>query len=212
MRGVGIALAAGLAITAAAVGVTLSGSPPSVAATNGISGEETLGSTRQSVSACQGGEALPSGTSAIRLAFIAEIGPRITVTALSGKRVLTHGTRRAGWSGGVVTVPVRRVAHASSGVNICFTLGPTVEPIRISGSSTPAAIALSTPEGQKLPGRMRIEYLRPDDASWFSLLPSIARRMGLGHAWAGTWIVFALLAAMAGAMTLGSWLILRELG
>jgi hypothetical protein len=213
MPSVRIALAVGLGLTAAAIGATLSGSPPSVAATNGISGETTIGTTRQSVSACQAGEVLPAGASAIRLAFVAEIGPPVTVTALSGKRVLAHGTRGAGWSGGVVTVPIRpRVSRTTPGVTVCFALGPTVEPLRISGENAPAALALSTPSGERLPGRMRVEYLRPGSASWASLLPSVARRMGLGHAWDGTWIVFALLGAMASGATLASWLVLRELG
>src|SRR6202043_813748 len=54
----------------------------------------------------------------------------------------------------------------------------------------------------------RVEYLRPGHSSWWSLASSVARRMGLGHAAAGTWIVFLLIALMITVVTLASRLIL----
>jgi hypothetical protein len=211
MRRVKIALTTGLTLLAIAIGLTLLHSPMSVARTNGISGEAVIAMTRDSASACQGKEVLPAETSAIRLTLVAEIGPKITVAALFGKHALTHGARGAGWTGGTVTIPVKRVSHTTSNVDICFALGPAVEDVRILGQNASGAAALSAPEGQRLAGRMRVEYLRQGHASWSSLLPSIARRMGLGHAWGGTWIVLVLLAAMASGTTLASWLIIREL-
>lgn len=211
MQSVRIALAAGLTITVLAIGVVLSGAPSSLAGTNAISADANLGGTNQSSSVCQGNEVLPSGTSAIRLTLVAEIGPKVTVAARSGGQVLTHGTRGSGWTGGTVTIPVTRVSRTTSDVDICATLGRPVETIRVFGQRTPKALALTANGGQKLLGRMGIEYLRSGHASWLSLLPMIARRMGLGHAWGGTWIVFFLLGAMASGVTLTSWLILREL-
>jgi len=211
MRSVRVALALGATLAALALAATLTRSPPSVARTNGIPDEGEVASTQERARACQPEELLPAGTSAIRLTLGAEIGPQVGVTVRSGTRIVTRGVRRAGWTGGSVTVPVHRVSHATSHVNVCFALGRPLEAVKILGNQTAAADALVSSGGERLSGRMGVEYLRPGQASWLSLLPSIARHMGRGHAWSGTWIVFALLTAMASVACLIAWLTLREL-
>jgi hypothetical protein len=211
MRSVRIALALGAALVALALGLTLQGAPASVAGTNGIREGAEVARTDRATSACQLQEALPAGTSAVRLTLAAEIGPPVSVTASAGGRPITHGARGAGWTGASVTVPVRPVSRGVSGATLCFALGRPLESVAIFGQKGPGANALSGPRGERLRGRMGVEYLRPGHASWFSLLPSIARRMGFGHAWPGTWIVFALALAMAGAAAMLAWLALREL-
>jgi hypothetical protein len=211
MRSVRIALSGGLALVAVAVGLTLTRSPTIAVARNGIPAETILVGTRNGARACQAGETLPAGTSAIRLALVAEIGPRVTVTVTSsGGAAITHGTRSSKWTGASVTVPVERVSRTSAGAQVCFVLGRPLETVAIVGRRTPAAVAL-TSGAQKLPGRMAIEYVRQSSTSWLSLAPSIARRMGLGHAWGGTWIAFVLVAAMTCSLALLCRLAVREL-
>jgi|ERR1039458_136808 hypothetical protein len=211
MRSVRIALAVGLTLTAIAIGVTLTRSPPLLAGTNSIPIATRVASTSKSAGACQANEVLPANTSAVRLSLEASLGPRVIVKALSGKQILTYGERPAGWTGGVVTIPVKRVLRRTSGVKICFAFAVEHELVSIFGQGTPATVAAT--EGREvLPGRMRIEYLRPGDSSWWSLALSVSRRVGLGRAWAGTWIVLLLLTLTVTAATLTSWLVLRELG
>ncbi len=61
-----------------------------------------------------------------------------------------------------------------------------------------------------LPGRIAVEYVRAGSSSWWSLVPSVARRMGLGRAWAGTWVAAMVALLMVTGIVLASWLTLRE--
>jgi hypothetical protein len=211
MRSVGITLAVGAALVALALGLALRRSPVSVAGTNGIPDGGVVASTRRSATGCQAGETVPAGTSAIRLTLAAETGPSVAVAVKSGGRTVTDGSRGNGWIGASVTVPVRHVSNTTPNVEVCFALGRPLGEVAIFGEHTPGADALVGPRGERLPGRMGVEYLRPGGVSWLSLSPTIARRMGFGHAWGGTWIVFALLAAMASVAGLLAWMVRREL-
>jgi hypothetical protein len=211
MRSVRIALVGGLTLVAIAVGLTLTRSPTIVIATDGVSREAYVAETSASASGCQGNETAPAGTSAIRLTLAANIGPEVGVRAMAGRALLTHGARGAGWTGAAVTVPVERVLRTTTGVRICFSLEHPIETVKIFGRKTPAAIAIAA-GAQKLPGRVGIEYLRAGSRSWLSLVPSIVKRMGSGHSWPGSWLVFVLIAGMALSGALMCRLILRELG
>ena len=114
--------------------------------------------------------------------------------------------------GGVVTVPVNRLSTARSGLDLCFTFFTNEdESIGFFGESTTAALAARGPNGS-LPGRVRVEYLRPSHSSWWSLAPEVARRMGLGRAPSGTWSVLLAVALMVSVFALCARVILREAG
>jgi len=211
MLSVRIALALAATLTALAIALTLQGAPLSVAGTNGIPDAGEVATTKRDTHACQGSETVPAGTTAVRLTLAAEIGPRTTLTASSAGRTITHGLRGQGWTGATVTVPVQRVSHTVRNAKICFALARPLEVIELFGKHTLGAQALVGPHGERLPGRLGVEYLRPGRASWLSLLSAVARRMGLGHAWGGSWIALALASAMAGAAALMAWLAVREL-
>jgi hypothetical protein len=205
-----VTLAAGLALTLIAIGVTLSSSPLVVAQTNGTPAGESIVEATNYAEACQADEVLPAGISAIRLTLVSAVGPRVSVTALAGTHVLTSGVAGSGWTSGAVTVPVRPLARAVSHVRICFGLGPTVENVLIGGSKTSPAVAARS-EGKPLPGRITIEYMRAGRSSWWSLASTVARHIGLGRAPSGTWIALLMLALMGAAVATASWLVVREL-
>ena len=209
MCSVKVALAVGLALTALSAGVVLSHSPLVVAATNSIPADGIGEDARSGVPICQSNEILPAGTSAIRVSLATNTGPKLSLEALVGSRVITYGQRAAGWgTAETVTVHVKRVSHTTRDVNICITPGPILEPVEIQG----AIVGTDTGESHTTPtSRFRIEYLRSGHRSWWSLATSVARRLGLGHAPSGTWIVLLLLALMAVVTTMTSWTILREL-
>lgn len=231
LRRPAVALALGLALVAVALVLTLSGSPLVVAYTNATPANEPLLEATSAMGACQGGEVLRAGISAIRLTLVTAAGPRVRVAALAGTRVLTSGTVGSGWTSGAVTVPVRPLPRAVGGVRICFDLGPPVEAVAVGGSRTspaiggakagaagrePAATAGGKPvaterDARPLAGRFTVEYMRAGRRSWWSLAQTVARHMGLGRAPAGTGIVLALAAAMGVAIAAASWLTVREL-
>jgi len=200
-----VALAVGLALAAAAVGVVLSGSPLTVAGTNSIRANRAVAYASGNSSRCQTSGTLPEGTSAVRISASANTGPRVTLEVLSGPLVITRGERDAGWGvNETVTVPVKQVSRTIPNASICMAFGPAIEPIQLNGA--PVKATGGTPDVT-----LRVEYLRPDRASWWSLASSVAGRMGLGHAPGGTWIVFLLIALMITVATLASRLLLREL-
>jgi len=210
MRSVKVVLAVGLALLALAVAATLLQSPLSVAARNRVPGNETgIWKTTHGATYCQDHESLPREVSAIRIWLDASAGPRVSVVVSSRGQVLTSGSRPSIWIGGSVTVPVKPLPRAVSDVTVCVSFPLGDETIFVGGSLTPASVAAY--EGPvPLQGRMGIEFLRPDTRSWAAQALEVARRMGLGRAAPGTWIVLVALALLASVVVLCSRLILRE--
>ncbi len=211
MRSVKLALLAGFALLAIALALTLLRSPLTVAATNRVPGRETaIGGTTAGATYCQAGEVLPRESSAIRIWLNAAAGPHVSVVVYAGEHAITSGSRPSIWIGGAVTVPVRPLAHTVAGTRVCVSFRVHDETVGFQGRPTPADVAAH--DGQRaLEGRLTIEYLRPGGRSWLSLAGEVARRMGLGRAAAGTWIVLVALALFAAAVALASRLIVREL-
>ncbi len=210
MRSVAITLAVGLTLMMLAIVVVLAGSPVTVAGTNSVPPTVNLELEKGDVSSCQPAGTLPRGTSAIRIAIEARaVGPAVTARVFSGSRLLTEGRQAGGWGAApTVTVPVRALAHAFNDARICTIVGPTVEPFRFRGTMrhTPTTNAVKLQDIT-----LRMEYLRPDQKSWWSLASSVAYHMGLGRAASGTWIVFLALALMLVVAVLASRLALEEL-
>jgi Predicted membrane protein (DUF2142) len=208
MREVRIALAGGLALMALALVLTLSGAPATVAPTHPIPIDAELGTTDHGSRVCQSDETVPRGTTALRFSLKALIGPRIDVTASAGGRLVTSGDRNAGWTAGSVTVPVRRVARTVAHAKVCLAFALSEETVEMAGGRTSHARAAVTSGGQVLPGRIKIEYLLRGDRSWWSLARATARHLGLGRAWAGTWVALIALALMVAVLALTSWRLL----
>ncbi|MGO9760188.1 MAG: hypothetical protein ACLP1Q_02865 [Solirubrobacteraceae bacterium] len=212
MYGVRIALIGGLLAVAVALGLVLTHSPASVAATNRVQGaqNEPIASTSHGASYCQAHEVLPKGSSAIRIWLDAAAGPRVSVVVSSDGHPITGGVRGSNWIGGSVTVPLTPLSHAVSGVTVCASFQLRDETIIAQGRATSPAIAAH--EGRRaLRGRIWIEYLRPGTRSWASLAPEVMRNMGLGRATSGTWIVYLALLLLVAVIGVSSNLVIEEL-
>jgi hypothetical protein len=208
MRRMGISLGLALALTAAAACVTLAKSPVEVIAAN-TSEQQRLELVRHPLDACQANEVLPADTHAVRLQILALLGPKVSLLALQSGRVITSGQRSSGWTGGSVTVPVKPLSSTRPAVELCFALqlnGDESASVMGEPWQGPEA-ALAGESG--LPGRVRVEYLRPARSSWWSLVPAVARHMGLGNVVDGTWSVFAVVGLMASVVCLSSYMALR---
>jgi hypothetical protein len=210
MRAVRLAFAVSLVLGAVALAVTLSRAPAGVVRVNNTEGV-LLGSLRHDASACQSNEALPRGTSALRLHIFSFVGPRIAVGLFSHGQLIAHGERGSGWTGGSVTVPVDELAAARDRATLCFALYPNGdEEVQLNGQPTVRALAAHGRDGS-LPGRITVEDLRPGSSSWWSLIVPVARRMGLGHAASGTWSVLLVVGLMLGVILISALVGLREL-
>jgi hypothetical protein len=210
MRTVKVALGAGLALVAVAIALVLSGSPPRVASTNSVPFARRIAFSLGGASVCQASETLPAGTSAIRLSLGADLGPKVTVKVLAGERTATHGVRGAGWAGGAVTVRVKPTQRQLDDATVCFSFTGANEVVSVWGMRTHRKLAAISSHGA-LAGRVRIEYLQPGRSSWWSSALSVARRIGLGRAWPGTWVVLLVMLLMLATGAIVLWLSLREL-
>jgi hypothetical protein len=205
-----IVLAIGLSLIAVAALLTLLHSPSTVAATNGVQPSVRLVAASEDWGACQSGEALPAGTSAIRLALLATTGPRVSVEVFAGGRVITRGGRGSAWYGSTVTVPVRTLRRAVGHATVCFQLRMLSGEVDAYGARSDPTVA-ATSHGRPLPGRVRIVYLRKSRQSWLALAGTVIEHMGLGRATSGAWIVLPIAALAAAAIALGAWILVREL-
>jgi hypothetical protein len=204
-----LALATGLAVTAAALAFVLTRPPlTAVAGSNGIPAEPAVGLFIDGGGGgvCQAAGTVPKGTEAIRVSLSANTGPRVSLKVLSGSTVVTEGEQPSGWGvDETLTVPVARVGRTIPEASVCTTVGPVVEPVQINGTRvvTPAGLHALW---------LRMEYLRPGPRSWLSLAASIAGRMGLAHAPGGAWVAWLTIAVMLAVGLLAARLVLREAG
>jgi hypothetical protein len=212
MRRVTVALVAGLTLLAITIGLVLAHAPMTVARTNRPAGqpEEPIAISHEYNSYCQAGETLPQGTSALRVWLDTIYGPRVAVAVSSHGRRLASGERGSGWVSGSVTIPVKPLPRTVSDVTVCVSFRARDETVVVQGNETPAASA-TREGGRALPGRMWIEYLRRGQRSWGSLISSTARRMGLGRAAAGIWVVFLAIGLAASVILLAAMLVVKEL-
>jgi hypothetical protein len=223
VRNVSITLAAGVALLAVVGAITLTRSPPRVVRVGQRGGDVTNTSLVHAdidFTICQPDETLPAGVTGIRLALWAFYGSRLQLRVYKGSQVLTAGSRGADWTSDSVTVPVTPVAHSTSGVTLCFGLGPTSQPMSVLGAPTPTDRSASIHPGDSpipasgaelLGGRMGVEYLAAGTGSWWSRILTVARHMGLGRSYSGTWIALLVAALMAAVGVLAIRLAWREL-
>ena len=213
MREVRIALAAGLGLLTLAIVVALARSPQSVARSTvpAHAEEDRLTHATKDATFCQGGETLPSGTSAIRLSLGSYVGPRVRVVVYADGRPITSGERGSGWTGRVVSVPVTPVAHTVFDATLCASPHVHDEIVTVFGGPSSKASAARFVGNPPLGGRFCVEDLRPGTRTWASLVPSILAHMGLGRASSGGGIVFVAFMLMAAAVVLASRMLVREL-
>jgi hypothetical protein len=206
-----LALAAGLLLIGIAAAASLAHAPLVVAHENAPLTHATLVSTNTPTGACQAGEVLPRGTSAVRLGLTTVLGPRVAVQVLSHGRVIARGVHGPGWAGASVAVGLRPLARTFAPVTFCFRMDLLNGFVSMLGWHTHRALA-ATADGKPLPGRMHLEYLRRGSESWWSMVLPIARRLGLGRPASGTWNAVLAAALALGLIALSSWLVVRELG
>lgn len=161
--------------------------------------------------ACQAEEVLPARVTAVRLSIAAYVGARIRVAVYSGSQFITGGSRSPDWTGTSVTVPVTPLSESVSHASVCFDISPNSESLFLLGRETPTSEAMYLPTGGRLSGRLEIEYLGAGQGSWWSRVLTVARHMGLGRAFSGTWIVLLIAAMVAAVGILAGRLALREL-
>ena len=206
---VAVTISVGLALIGAVLLGVLLQAPDTVIASNHLTVRGEVGPFEPHTKVCQANEPLPASTAAIRMSIIAYLGPAVSVTVSHGGQIISRGQRGTGWIGGSLTLSLKHPIAASTDAEICVTRAPGPLAAGLLGNISPPDRA-ATSNGIPLQGRLRIEYLTRGHQSWLSKAKFVARRLGLGHSPSGTWIVLPLLAMMAIAVALGTWLLIRE--
>ncbi|HEV3069872.1 MAG TPA: hypothetical protein VGY76_00425 [Solirubrobacteraceae bacterium] len=204
-----ITIAIGLALTVVAVGVALARKPLVRAGTDGTPLPTEVGATPAPTTVCQGEETVPAGTTAIRVSMLSLMGPRLKLLARSQGQVVTSGELGYGWTGSIVSIPVARVAGTHPHTTICVSLAKRRQLVNLRGANTKFAPAVMGGK-QVLTGRMRFDYMHPNDKSWLALALPTARRIGLNIG-GGAGIVLLPLLLLLSAAALSSWLLVRDL-
>ncbi len=220
---VGVTVLLGFVLFAAVGAFSLTHAPPRLVRAGGPEPETTLTVTISNGVICQNDEVLPAGVSAIRLSTWVFFGARVHVIVYSGSHIVTQGRKGPDWTGTSVTVPVAPVDHATPNTRVCLAIGPNSERVAIRGNYTPARqSAMIFKHGGPTPkrnpknelgigGRMTIEYLASGRRTWWSRILEVARHMGLGRPFSGTWIALLIAALTAAAALLAVGLTTREL-
>jgi hypothetical protein len=203
-------LVVGFALLVVVGAYTLTRSPSRVVG-SGAAPVSLLGATSGRGEVCQANEVLPADVTAIRLSLAAYFGAKVRVAVSSASRLLTEGRRGPEWTGRSITVPVKPLSRPARHVRVCVSISSNSEAIFFSGSPAPIGEAATLPNGQSLSGRLDIEYLVPGSGSWWSRILPVARHLGLGRAFSGTWIVLVIAAMVAAVGVLAVRLTLREL-
>ncbi|HEU0249221.1 MAG TPA: hypothetical protein VFR48_00725 [Solirubrobacteraceae bacterium] len=188
------ALALSVATMLVLIAVTLTRSPVRVVRVGEPRPLKTLGSTTGPISVCQEGETLPAKVSAIRAGLEGSLGPPVLLRAFAGGRIVAEGSRSGNWTDDTVTIPVKPLSAGAHSVKLCLYVRHNDELLQLYGAASGSHLAAYSAGGQRLPGRFSVEYLASDGNSWWSRVVSVARHVGIGHAFAGTWV--ALLLAM----------------
>lgn len=209
MPSVKVVLGVGLVLLALGVGLVVLGAPVVVIGDNSVASDEAIAFSPGNTTGCQDVGTVPRGTSGIRVSLLVNIGPRVRVRVLQGSQLITQGEQRAGWGvQNTVTVPVRAISRTLHNAVVCLSLGPAAEILQLHGTR----ISSTGSPNRGINGiAPRLEYLRTGTRSWASMALSIARRMGMGHAFAGTWVVLFLLALLIAIGVFAGRLALDEL-
>jgi hypothetical protein len=182
-------VAVGVAVLLACVGVALADAAPRRAGTNMVTNVAQVAQLRGGQRHCQGGEAVPNDAASVRV-LVATFGepiPSLAVTVRDADgRVVTAGHRAAGGREGSLVIPVRHVSRTTPNTEVCVTRG-----------AGHARRVVLYGEAQ----RVRLEWRRPGNESWFALVPTVAHRFSLGKAslFGSLWLlVAAALVVLAG--------------
>jgi hypothetical protein len=162
---------------------------------------------------CQQDEWIPSGTAAVRLSLIARshaLPPRLAVVLSDGDVAHRSSAAGARWDGDTsMVVPLARTLRAEiAGGSICVSApAGGSEQYGLLGVATAGEAATAT--GRALPGRLHVEYLAAGEQSWWSFAPTLARRVGRGHAWSGPSVALLVALLMLAPIVLGAWQLSR---
>ncbi len=213
-RAVIATLAVGAVAAATGIALVLSHAEVRRTNTNDVVVRGVVATLAAGHAVCQDGERVPAGTTAIALTATPTVPTRNVLAvelldSASGAPVAAGAA--VGRSNGVATpVPLRPRIARERPVRVCLRLSRPAAGAAVQLYGAPTSRATSAMDGSRAIGAVvHLDYLGGPAQSWWALAPTVARRIGYGHAWSGSSV-----ALLAGLLTLSSialaaWLLLR---
>ncbi len=193
------ALAFAIALLVPAVGVIAALCQPAerLAGTNNVFERFANVALVEGTTACERGEVVPAQTGAVRLSTQTEgrPGPALSVRIVeSGGRTVSRGALASGWTGAHADIPVATVGTTLVDAQVCVSSAGPGE-VRLLGYGGEDGVLL---DGRATGETIRVSYLREGEQRWWSILGTVAHRMGLGRGelFDGAWIAVAWLGAV----------------
>jgi hypothetical protein len=197
-----IVLAVAVAAAVAGLVIDMSGRAPRTAGSDHASPTIFAATVPGHGTLCQPAAYLPDDAAQVQV-LIGSYGRPLAGVRLtfldSGGHVVASGRVPAGAHEGLVLIPIRRVSHATAST-ACLRNGGAGQ-LALGGEGGPVNPNSAVVNGSQQAGRMSLVYFRAGKESWWSLLPELTRRFGLGKApFFGSWTL-----PLAALLLLGVW-------
>ena len=182
--------------------------------TNDVTVKGVVGTLRPGHQACQE-ESIPAGTVAISVSGSVSAHP-LALLAVRVLDVATAAPLAAGAAparpGAATTVTVHPALAHDGPVRVCLRLRTAATSARaqLYGSPTDSREPGATDDGNVLPGRIRLDYLRAGRPSWWSFAPTIVERLGRGRAWLGSAVAPLAALLVLISISAAAWLLVRQ--
>jgi hypothetical protein len=209
-----IVLGVALIAVAAALILDMSGRAPRGAGSDHASPIVFVATVPGRGTLCQPAAELPDDAARVQI-LIGTYGRPLPDLRLSfldrANTEVASGHLPAGGREGVVSLPLTHARRAPAATSACLRIGGSYQ-VALAGEAGAVNPNSEVIDGRQQPGRMSLLYFRPGQESWWSLLPELTRRFGLGKAsFFGTWTLPAAALLLLGVWVAAVRLLLREL-
>jgi hypothetical protein len=211
-RAVVFTLAIGLLVLAVGVAVALSASSARRIATNGVVARSAAGTLSGSGTICELGERIPAGTGAIRISLGRNAHPQPAMrVVVAGGATRAVGNGDVSWGSQLTTAAIHPTVRQAATGSVCVVLQARQADASARMLIEPAEAAEGARvDGQQIPGRLHVEYLRPEPRSWWSFASTVVDRIGRGHAWSGASVALLAVLLTLTSILLASWQLVRS--
>jgi hypothetical protein len=201
--------AVGLAALAAGVAVTLARADVRPLSTNDVIVQVPVSNLDGDHRVCQDGERIPAGTAAVMATIVPSARRRaaMSVEIATGGATVASGTASR-WQDNAAVVTLRRVVAADVAGRVCLEIRTRGEEVTLVGASAGEGTD-AVADGERLGGRVRFEYLRSGEETWWAFAPTIVERIGRGHAWSGSSVALAAALLTLTSILLAGWQLAR---
>jgi hypothetical protein len=177
---------------------------------NRVRATAQLGVLRPGQTVCQREELVPRGTGALAASLLPSPagGGAVRVAVVTVGESVAGGELPAGWRDATPTLPLRPVLARDTPARVCITAAGA-QLVGLAGEAAAQGGGRAAVGARALGGDVRLVYLPPRAASWWSSLSTVVGRMDAGHPLGGTAIALLVALLLACSAALAAWQLAR---